>query len=84
MHIFQIEVVNMTKEPIDPFLQIIIGGNYYVIEFSLIVSKNRLILKSYQGVSCNTLQLVKEVSSIRLIFLILLNPMKTIDFSLQR
>jgi hypothetical protein len=30
VHIFQIEVVNMTNEPIDPFLQIIIGGNYYV------------------------------------------------------
>ncbi len=30
VNIFQIEVVNMTKEPIDPFLQVIIGGNYYV------------------------------------------------------
>jgi hypothetical protein len=42
VHIFQIEVVNMTKEPIDPFLQFIIGGNYYVIEFSLTVANNRL------------------------------------------
>jgi hypothetical protein len=71
----------MTKEPIDPFLQIIIGGNYYVLEFSLTVAINRSILKNYQGVTCSTLLLVSEVSSIRLIFFIWLNQMKTTDFS---
>jgi hypothetical protein len=81
VHIFQIEVVNMTKEPIDPFLQFIIGGNYYVIEFSLTVANNRLRLKNYQGVTCNTLLLVKEGSFIRLTFLIWLSQTKTIDFS---
>jgi hypothetical protein len=81
VHIFQIEVVNMTKEPIDPFLQIIIGGNYYVIELSLTVANNRLRLKNYQGVTYNTLLLVKEVLSIRRTFFILLSLTKTIDFS---
>jgi len=58
----------MTKEPIDPFLQIIIGGNYYVIEFSLTVSNNRSRLKNYQGVTYNTILLVKEESFIRQTF----------------
>jgi hypothetical protein len=30
VEIFQIEIVNMTTEIIDPFLQIIIGGDYFV------------------------------------------------------
>ena len=30
VEIFQIEIVNLTSEIIDPFLQIIIGGDYFV------------------------------------------------------
>lgn len=63
VHIFQIEVVNMTKEPIDPFLQIIIGGNYYVrlLIGVLTVANNRSKLKSYQGVTCSTIRSAREV-----------------------
>jgi hypothetical protein len=53
----------MTKEPIDPFLQIIIGGNYYVKLKNGInyVANNRSKLRSCQGVTCNTLQWAIEV-----------------------
>jgi hypothetical protein len=30
LEVFQIEIVNLTNEIIDPFMQIIIGGDYFV------------------------------------------------------
>ena len=35
VEMFQIEIVNLTSEIIDPFMQIIIGGDYFVTKVHL-------------------------------------------------
>ena len=35
VEIFQVEIVNLTNEIMDPFMQIIIGGDYFVTKVDL-------------------------------------------------
>ena len=39
VHVYQIEIVNLTNKTMDPFIQFIIGGDYYVSNNTLALLK---------------------------------------------
>jgi hypothetical protein len=52
VEIFQVEIVNLTSEIMDPFMQIIIGGDYFVtkVHLSNCIGRVKKIVRGHNSV----------------------------------